>query len=64
MMRFHHFYVLCALALTSGTVSAGIVTYDANAAFVANELGVTETDSSFGPFKVGYSGTNGVITRV
>ncbi|MGC6444300.1 MAG: PEP-CTERM sorting domain-containing protein [Rubripirellula sp.] len=63
MMRFHHVYVLCALALTSGTVSAGIVTYDANAAFVANELGVTETNPSFGPFKVGYSGTNGVFTE-
>lgn len=29
-------------------------TYDANAAFIANELGVNETNSSFGPFSVGY----------
>lgn len=28
--------------------------YDANAAFVANELGANETTSSFGPFSVGY----------
>ena len=29
-------------------------TYDANAAFKANELGANETNSSFGPFSVGY----------
>ena len=62
MRRFLGFAFLLLLQFTSGTASAGIITYDANAAFVAHENGATETNPSFTPFTVGYSGTNGVFT--
>ena len=62
MSRFLGFAFLLLFQFTSGTASAGIITYDANAAFVAHENGATETNPSFTPFTVGYSGTNGVFT--
>ncbi len=62
MNRFLGFAFLLLFQFTSGTASAGIITYDANAAFVAHENGATETNPSFTPFTVGYSGINGVFT--
>ncbi len=38
------------------------VTFDANTAFVAHELGASETNPSFGQFSVGYSSTLGSFT--
>ena len=48
------------LAATAGQVEAAFVTYDANAAFVANEAG--SESNPFGPFSVGYSSTLGGFT--
>jgi hypothetical protein len=62
MRRVLGFAFLLLLQFTSGSASAGIITYDANAAFVGHENGATETNPSFAPFAVGYSGTNGVFT--
>ena len=43
--------LIASWALTGKSIAQ---TYDANAAFKANELGINESNSSFGPFSVGY----------